>query len=142
MNWIYRNNTDSVILFRNIICKPNEEITSRYPLPSSSGLTCVQEGSSPDPVILHEDIVIQGGEDVSVSVNSPELSRHVALSILCMTNDGGVECRFNSSNNKPVPIDTRGFIHTLDWEMCSKIFLHNPADTETIISITAVEVVD
>lgn len=141
MNWIYRNNTNCTILYRNFICKPGEEISSRYPLTSSSGLTCIQEGTTPDPVILHEDIIIQGGEDASVSIYSPEFSQHVALSILCMTQDGGVECRFNSRKNKPVPIDTRGFIHTLNWEMCSKIFLHNPADNDAIISITAVEVV-
>ena len=59
-----------------------------------------------------------------------------------MTNSTGVQCRFNSALNKPIPIDKRGFVQKLSWPLCSKVILDNPTDSDAIISVTAVEVVD
>ena len=141
MNWIYKNNSKHVIIYNNKTCRPNEEITSAYPLPASLVLTCIQEGSTPDPVILHDDISLNAGEQTTININAPERSPNIAISILCMTSEAGVECRFNHENNNPVPIDGRSFNQTLPWVMCSRIILSNPTANTAIISITAVEVV-
>ena len=141
MNWIYKNFSKNTIIHNNKICKPDEQIISPYPLPSSLGLTCIQEGRNPDPVILHEDVSLKAGETKFIDINAPELSKNIALSIMCMTQDSGVECRFNHNDNKPVPIDIRGFSQTLPWIMCSRIFLKNVTSSLAVISITAVEVI-
>ena len=141
MKWIYKNNTDKIILYRNNTWQPNEEISVPYPVPLNLGLTCIQEGSSPDPILFHDDIIISAGEQEIINLNSPLISHNVALTILCMTTNSGVECRFNSSDNKPIPIDARGFQQVISWEMCSKIFLHNPTDNEVHISVSAIEVI-
>ena len=142
MNWIYKNNTDKIILYRNNTWQPNDEISISYPVPSTLGLTCIQEGSSPDPVLFHDDFIISAGEQEIINLASPLLSHNVALTILCMTTNSGVECRFNSSNNKPIPIDARGFQQVIAWEMCSKIFLLNPTDNQVHISVSAIEVIN
>ena len=141
MNWSYKNNTDSTIFYRNFFWQQGDELQTPYTVPPSLGLTCTQEGSSPDPVLFHDDVIIMAGQSASLSINEPLLSHHVALSIYCMTDSGGVECRFNSSENKPIPIDTRSFVQVLPWELCSRLFLNNPTDCEAIISVTAIEVV-
>ena len=141
MNWSYKNNTDSTVLYRDSIWQPGDELQTPYPVPPSLGLTCTQEGDALDPVLFHDDVIIQPGQTVNIALAEPTLSHNVDITILCMTEDNGVECRFNSSKNKPVPIDTRGFTQVLNWELCSQIFLTNSTETEAIISITAFEVV-
>lgn len=141
MYWSYKNDSDCTILYRDSIWQPGDELQTPYPVPASLGLTCTQEGDALDPVLFHDDVILQAGQSRSVNIKEPALSHSVSLTILCMTTDNGVECRFNSSNNKPVPIDTRGFQQVLNWELCSKLVLHNPTETEAIISITAFEVV-
>lgn len=141
MNWIYTNNSDNTVLYRGFYWKPGDVLDTPYPVPASLGLTCVQHGSLPDPVLFHDDLIIQSRQNAVVEVNSPLLSNKVALDINCMTAQAGVECYFNSLNNKPIPIDVRGFSQVIDWAFCSKIFLLNPTDLEVIVSITAIEVV-
>lgn len=141
MKWIYKNNSEQTILYNNHICLPGEEITSLYPLPTSLGLTCIQYGKNPDPVILHDDVSLNAGEQKVIDINSPERSPNIALSIMCMTSEAGVECRLNHESNKPIPIDGRSFSQTLPWVMCSRIILTNPTANTAIISITAVEVI-
>lgn len=139
--WIYKNNTGKLILYRNNAYRPGDEISTSYPVPSSLGLTCIQEGDSPDPIIFHDDIVIPVGAQEVITLNSPIISHNVDLTILCMTPNSGAECKFNSLNNKPVPIDSRGFKHILSWEMCSKIYLSNPTNNDVHVSVSAIEVV-
>ena len=141
MNYIYRNNSNNTVIYNNFIWLPGETLSVPCPVPDSLGLECLQEGQPPDPVLLHEDIVILPHDSISVSLPEPFASHNVALRILDMSFDSGVECRFNSSENNPVPIDTRGFEHVLPYELCSKIFFSNNLDITAAISITAIEVV-
>ena len=141
MNYIYKNNTKCSICYRNYFWLQGEQRVVPFPVPDSLGLTCIQEGSSPDPVLFHDDIIIPPRETVSVSLHEPLLSHNVALCILDMSLDSGVECRFNSTVNRPVPIDVRGFVHVLPWQLCSKIFFINNLDILASISITAIEVI-
>ena len=135
---IYKNETEHTIIYHDIIWNPYEEYETAFPVPASLGLTCTQEGDMPDPVLFHDDIMIEAGNQSNIELSTPSLSHNVALTILCMS--GGVECRFNGANNKPIPIDERGFVQTLSWELCSKIILTNPLDTSVHISVTALEV--
>ena len=141
MNWIYHNNTDSPVIYRSEMWLPDETCEVAFPVPDSLGLTCVQEGSSPDPVLFHEDITIQPHSQEVVNISPPTLSHNVALSIQDMTTDSGCECRFNHDSNNAIPIDARSFYHVLAWENCSRLFLYNSTDNEAVISVTAIEVV-
>ena len=141
MNWIYRNDTDSVIIYRSETWLPGVSREVSYPVPPELGLTCIQEGDSPDPVLFHSDITVQPGAQEVISIPAPKLSHAVALSIFCMTADSGCECRFNSTHNCIIPIDIRGFQQTTSWENCSRIFFNNPTDNEVVISVTAIEAV-
>lgn len=141
MNYIYRNNSDSSIIYHNFIWLPRESLSVPCSVPDSLGLECLKEGQPPDPVLLHEDIIILPHDSVALSLPVPFESHYVALRILDMSFDSGVECRFNSSLNNPVPIDTRGFEHVIPYDLCSKIFFSNNLDITAAISITAVEVV-
>ncbi len=140
MKWKYKNNTAQIIVYRGYVWKPGDEISTQYEIPASLGLTCTQEGTSPSPVLYHDDIVMRANETFEIALETPTISHNVALTILCMSNDGGVECRFN--NGKPIPTDIRGFKHVLSWELCSRIILHNPTDNNVHISVTALEVVN
>lgn len=139
MNYIYRNNSQRTILFRNYYWLPDDEISIPYPVPDALGLTCVQEGCSPDPVLFHDDIIIPAGEQAEISLDAPTISHNIALSILCLSSDSGVECRFGSQNNKPIPIDLRSFSQVLSWDLCSRIFFTNTTQNEAQISVSAIE---
>ena len=141
MNYSYTNNTDTTVIFRNDIWLPGQSLDTPYPVPDTLGLTCSAQGSPPDPVLFHDDITIPPGEQAEVSLFPPAFSYNIALSILDMTQDAGVECRFGSPQNTPVPIDARGFVHVLDWVVCSKLFLTNTTENTAIIGVTAIEVV-
>ena len=139
MTYKYKNNTDHTVIYRDRVLLCGEELEVPYPLPSSFGLTCLQEGNAPDPVLFCDDLIIDAGQEATIEISEPLLSHKVYLTILCMS-EGGVECRFNSSENKPIPIDSRGFVQKINWELCSKIFLKNTLDISVHISITALEV--
>ena len=141
MKWRYKNNTEKAVVYRNIYLEPGKETEVSYPIPSYLGLTCIQEGDTPDPVLYHDDILIEAGGQRIISLEAPAIIQYVALTILCMTANGGVECRFNSANNKAIPIDSRGFQQVMLWDLCSKIILNNPTDITVHISITAIEAV-
>ena len=140
MNWIYRNNNDNSLLYDSHLILPGEEIETLHPAPVSLGLTCIQEGNSPDPVLFHDDLYIQPGQEISVSLNDPLFSHNVALEIRCMSIDGGALCRFNSTSNKPIPIDSRGLKQVMRWNLCSRIFFTNTSEDDIYISVTALEV--
>lgn len=139
MNYIYRNDTHHVIAYRYDTWLPDEQVETVYPVPDEIGLTCIQLGQPPDPVLFHDDVIVPAGEQVAISLNAPVLGHAVALTIFCISPNSGVECRFGHSENNPIPIDMRAFSQTIDWALCSQIFLHNPTDTEAIISISAIE---
>ena len=141
MNWIYTNNTSAPIIYRSELWLPDETRESPYPVPDTLGLTCVQEGSTPDPVLFHDDVVIQPGSQAIVNISPPNLSHNVALTIRDMTPNTGCECRFNNERNNPIPIDARSFSLIMAWENCSRLFLLNPTDNEVVISVTAIEAV-
>ena len=141
MQWVYKNNTQYPIEYKNSRWPPNSEAPFYEAIPDSVGLTCIQRGSVPDPVLCHEDIILQPNEDFSVDIKSPVNSPNVALSIVCISLDGGAECRFNSPDSAPVPIDTRDFIHVMSWVSCSRIYLTNTTQEQAHISISAIEVV-
>ena len=134
----YKNDTEAAVIYRDRVWQRGEEHEVPYPVPPSLGLTCTQEGDAPDPVLYHGDIVINAGEERIIEISEPLLSHKVFLSILAIS--GGVECRFNSANNKPMPIDERSFVQKMDWTLCSKIYLKSILGTSVQISITAVEV--
>ena len=140
MNWIYRNNNSETIIYRDITWLPDEEHETVYPIPSSLGLSCIQQGSTPDPILFHSDITVPAGENVTVDIDAPALSHNVALSIRDMTVNSACECRFNHEANKPIPIDARGFSQVLAWELCSRLVLTNTTDNNAVISVTAIEV--
>ena len=139
MNYIYRNDTHHAVLYRNLSWLPDELLESVFPVPDELGLTCIQSGHPPDPVLFHDDVIVPAGEQLIVSIDAPALGHAVILTISCMSPSAGVECRFGSSENKPIPIDARTFSQTIDWALCSHIFLLNPTDTEAVISVTAIE---
>ena len=139
MKYIYRNDTRHVIHFRNLSWLPDDTLETAYPVPDDLGLTCIQLGHPPDPVLFHDDVIVPAGEHVTIAINAPVLSHKVALTIFCLTPSAGIECRFGNSENKPIPIDMRAFSQTLDWALCSQVSLYNPTDTEAIISISAIE---
>lgn len=138
--WRYKNPTDRAICWRNIFWEPGEEKETPNPVPSFTGLVCTQEGSVPDPVLFHDDLIIQPGETKRVEMDGPQYTRQVALSIFRM-GGGGVEYRFMSDTNKPLPLDTRGFVHVVPWEMCCRLFFKNVSGEETQVSVSAVEVI-
>lgn len=138
MMYKYKNDTGAAVIYRDRVWQRGEEHEVPYPVPPSLGLTCTQEGDAPDPVLYHGDIVINAGEERIIEISEPLLSHKVFLSILAIS--GGVECRFNSANNKPMPIDERSFVQKMDWTLCSKIYLKSILGTSVQISITAVEV--
>ena len=139
MNYIYRNDSHQAVSFLDYCWLPDEILSTPYPVPVSLGLTCIQQGIPPDPVLFHDDVAVSPGEHASVNIPAPALSHNVVLSIQCMTPSSGVECRFGSSQNKPIPIDVRAFSQTLDWILCSQILLHNPTEAEAVISVSAIE---
>ncbi len=140
-SWKYRNNTNRTVLWMDRRWEPGDEKEIRYPVPSYLGLTCIQEGSGPDPVLCHEDVILRQGETTRIDVSGPAAGHKVALTLLCI-GAGGAECRFNSEDSRPIPVDARPFTHTLPWEFCSVIYLKNIAEGETHISVSAVEVTD
>ena len=139
MKYIYRNDTHSVIVYRNDTWLPDEQLETAYSVPDDIGLTCIQLGQPPDPVLFHDDVIVSAGEQVTVNIDAPTLSHSVALTIFCISPSSGVECRFGSPENKPIPIDMRAFSQTLNWALCSRIFLYNSTDSEAVISISAIE---
>ncbi len=139
MNYIYRNDNHHIVHFRNDSWLPDEQLETVYPVPDELGLTCIQLGQPPDPVLFHDDVIVPAGEQVIININAPTLSHAVALTIFCISPSAGVECRFGCSDNKPIPIDMRAFSQTIDWALCSRIFLLNPTDSEAVISISAIE---
>ena len=139
MKWIYFNNSKRIVFFKNFSWLPNEQHEVSFPVPDSLGLTCIQQGSIPDPVLFHDDILIAAGTSATVDIPAPVLTQNISLNIQCMIQNSGVECRFNHQDNTPIPIDARAFSQCIDWSLCSKIFLNNPTDVETIISVTAIE---
>ena len=141
MKWIYRNDSDSTVLYRSDTWLPGETHDTALPVPDTLGLTCVQEGDEADLVIFHDDILIQPGIQEVVSIPAPKLSHAVNISILCMTPTSGCECRFNSPHGCVIPIDVRGFQQTTSWQNCSRIFLSNHTESETHVSITVLEAV-
>ena len=139
MKFKYRNDTDGLVFYRDDVWEQGDEHETAYPVPSSLGLTCTQEGDTPDPVLFHEDIFVDAGKETVLEINEPALSNKVYLSVLRIS-DGNIECRFNSSKNKAIPIDARGFVQKMDWRLCSKIYLKNSLDVSVQVSVTAVEV--
>lgn len=138
--WRYKNPTDRAICWRDIFWEPGEERETPNPVPSFTGLECIQEGVPPDPVLFHGDLIIQPGETKQIEMEGARHARQVALSLFCM-GGGGVECRFISETNRPIPLDTRGFAHVMPWEMCCRLFFKNASDKEAHISVSAVEVI-
>lgn len=137
--WRYKNPTDGAICWRDIFWGPGEERETPNPVPSFTGLECTQEGTAPDPVLFHDDLIIQPGETKRIEMDGPRYTHQVALSIYNM-GSGGVEYRFVDETNKPLPLDTRGFVHVMPWEMCARLFFKNVSGEETHISVSAVEV--
>ena len=141
MNWIYFNPNNHIVSFRNFSWLPQEKHEVSFPVPDCLGLSCIQQGSIPDPVIFHDDILINAGTSASIDIPPPALTHNVSLSIQCMIQNAGVECRFNHAGNNPVPIDVRGFSQVLDWVCCSKLLFSNSTDVDAIISVTVIEAV-
>ena len=141
MTYSYTNNTNSAVAYRSYVWLPGETLDVDFPIPESLGLTCNFLGKPPDPVLSHDNITLLAGEKCDIPIPAPLFSQNVALHIQDMSLDSGVECSFGSPDNTYFPIDVRDFQHVLTWELCSKICLFNPTETEVIISITAIEVV-
>ena len=141
MNWIYTNNTHAPVFYRSKVWLPDQTRETAFPVPPSLGLTCIQEGDTPDPVLFHDDIIIPPGGQEVIYINQPKISNKVDVNILCLSPDSGCVCRFNSSSNCVIPIDYRGFQHVTSWENCFRIFLHNSTDNVAHISVSVFEAV-
>lgn len=139
MKWIYQNNSNSIVCFKSFSWLPHSQFSVPFPVPEALGLTCIQEGDLPDPILFHHDVTVIAGASECITIPAPSMSHNVSLNIQCMIQNSGVECRFNHISNNPIPIDVRGFSQILPWECCYKIFLNNPTDIDAIISITAIE---
>ena len=140
IKWKYKNTTDRTVIWRGERWGPGEEKEVSHPVPASLGFVCLREGNVPDPVLFHDDLIIAPNETRAVELDGPSSTHNVAISLFCLSG-GGVECRFNSGENTPIPMDVRGFAHTMPWEMCARMFLTNTTETETHISVSAVEVI-
>ena len=141
MTYSYSNNTMSAVAYRSDVWLPGDTLNTNYPVPDNLGLTCIRTGKPHDPVLFHDNITLLQGEQREIPIPAPTFSHNVALHIQDMSLDSGVECSFGSLDNIHVPIDVRDFQHVLTWELCSRICLFNPTDTEAVISLTALEVV-
>ena len=141
LQWVYKNRTQDKIEYKDSVWWPGDIVSFNEAIPDDVGLICIQQGSIPDPVLCHEDIILEAGEETSIKLNSPVSADKVALNIMCINLDSGAECRFNSPENNPVPIDTRDFSHVMPWVSCAYIYLRNPTDKQVHISVSAVEVV-
>lgn len=139
VKWEYKNNTDKVIVWRNTCWGLGETKDICFPVPEFLGLTCIQEGTMPDPVLFHDDLLIPPNSTEIINLTAPLYSGNISLTLLCI-GQGGVECRFNSESNNPIPIDIRGFSHIIPWEMCARIYLKNTTEAEAHISVSAIEV--
>lgn len=137
MTYSYSNHSNVAVVYRNFFWLPGETIDTPFPVPPSLGLTCTLEGKPPDPVLLHDDITVPAGLSVCVDIPEPRSSDFVALRILDMSQNSGVECRFGCTDNSPIPIDVRGFDYLIDWTLCSKLFLLNTTDYNAVISVSA-----
>ena len=82
--WKYKNNGETPIFWGRILWGPGEEKETPNPVPSSTGLDCTQEGTLPDPVLFHEDLIIQPGEMKQVDMDGSRYTHQVALSIFRM----------------------------------------------------------
>ena len=136
MKYSYKNNSDVTVVFRNLFWLPGDTLDTAFPVPPSLALTCTQEGKHPDPVLLHDDITVPAGQTAVVDIPEPRSSEFVSLRILDMSQNSGVECRFGSQENSPIPIDVRGFDYVIDWTLCSKLFFLNTTDNNAVISIS------
>ena len=139
IKWKYKNFADRIIVWRGERWGPGDEREVSYPVPSSLGLVRLQEGNVPNPVLFHDDLILSPGETRMVELDGPTWTHQVALSMFCLSG-GGAECWFISQDNTPIPLDARGFVHTMPWEMCARMFFTNTTETETHISVSAVEV--
>lgn len=136
-HWKYKNESEHrTVIWRDISWKPGETQTVAYPLPEYLGLTCVEEGTRPDPILCHEDVVLQAGESARIEIAAPLPSEKVSLTLTRVK--GGAECRFNNEKNRPIPVDGRPFSRVLPWEYCAVLFFNNMIDDETHISVDAV----
>ncbi|MBR0186900.1 MAG: hypothetical protein IJQ24_12810 [Synergistaceae bacterium] len=141
MMYIYRNDNNYAVAYAGFLWQTGDTLNVPFPVPDSLGLTCLVQGRPPDPVLFHDDIIIPAGAQAVAVFAEPLLSHNVALSIECMSINSGVECRFGARDNNPVPIDARGFVHVLSWELCSRLFFRNTTENEAVISVSAVEVI-
>ncbi len=141
MNYIYRNDTEHTIFYRNVLCLPHEATATTFPIPNELGLTCLQEGSHTHSVLLHEDLIIPALNSYVLSIPTPQFSHKMSLDIFCLTDNGGVACYFNSLDSTPIPIDIRSFSLVLDWRTCSKLVFVNDFGFDVHISVSVLEVV-
>ena len=139
MKWRYRNDTDRIIIWNKTTWGPGEEKEISSPAPVHVGLTMTQEGTPPDAVLCHEDLVMQAGAVMMVEIDAPTITHMVALSLFRMSG-GPVEVRFNSLSNKAIPLDDRAFMHTVPWELCYRMYFRNAGSGQAHVSVSAVEV--
>ena len=139
MNWRYKNSGSHAIIWRQDLWEPGEEKETSTPVPFFTGLVCTQSGSGPDPVLTHEDLLIHAGETTALDIAGSPNTKQVALSLFCM-GSGGALVRFNAPDNRPLPLDIRGFVHVMPWESCGRLFFENTGGGDVHISVSAVEV--
>ena len=139
--WVYKNNTKHKITYRDYVWEAGATLVTLAPVPSSLGLTCVNEGDIPDPILFCNDIVILPNEEAIVTLLDSSLTHNVHLTIQCITTRGTIECRFVDDRNNPIFIDAQGFSQIMPFNLCNKIILKNTISNSLNVNVTAIEVV-
>ncbi|MBR0075101.1 MAG: hypothetical protein IJP96_05065 [Synergistaceae bacterium] len=139
--WIYKNETKHKIIYRDYTWDAGATVAISTPIPSSLGLTCINEGNKPDPILFCNDIVIAPNDEAVVTLSGSSLTHNVHLTIQCITTRGTVECRFIDDENTPIFIDAQGFSQVMPFDLCQKIILKNTISNSLNVNVTAIEVV-
>jgi hypothetical protein len=157
MEWRYQNQTDHAIIHKGVLWRPPVPETpateycpripgkagtllcTKYPIPDEVGLTRIQEGSVPDPVIFSDDVVVEGaGGERIVHIPNPNGDEFIDVTIWCGIGDGAF-LRFNGPDNTEISIDQRGVIRRMRWEDCATLYLKNPTSGEVVIGISVLK---
>jgi len=142
--WIYRNDTDHPVMWKGFVWPPEETRPVMkdsddvpFPVPEHIGLTLVQEGNVPDPVVFADDVVVEGaGGELIVHIPAPANGdEFIDITVWCGIGDGAF-LRFNGPDNTEISIDRRGLIRRMRWEDCATLYFRNPTGGEATIGIS------
>lgn len=133
MNWIYKNEKSTLVMWGSTLWEPGQEKSVAFPVPLETGLTLVTPGDGPSMVKFCEQFTMTMGETKIIDV---PFAKYIDLTIGCLGGDGA-NVFFNNESNISMPIDaSHGFAQVIAWESAARIILKSLGDTEISIGIT------